>query len=70
MNRTVNKKRADPLDIVGLTLDHAAGTTARAKLAEADTQFAEGVRLHIHLWFVDRNDQTLRSSGASPNTLN
>jgi hypothetical protein len=60
MNRTVNKERTDLLDIVRLTLDHTAGATARAQLAEADTQLAEDARLHAHRWFVDRKDQTLR----------
>jgi hypothetical protein len=60
MNRTVNKERTDLLDMVRLTLDHIAGATARAQLAEADTQLAEDARLHAHRWFVDRKDQTLR----------
>ena len=59
MNRTVNKERTDLLDIVRLTLDHAAGPAARAQLAEADTQLAEDARLHAHRWFVDRDEQTL-----------
>jgi hypothetical protein len=60
MNRPVDKERTDLLDIVRLTLDHTAGPTARAQLAEADTQLAEDARLHAHRWFVDLKDQTLR----------
>ena len=48
------------LDTVRLSLDQAAGPTARAQLAEADTQLAEDVRLHARRWFVDLKDQTLR----------
>lgn len=60
MNRTVNKERTDLLDMVRLTLDHNAGATGRAQLAEADPQLAEDARLHARRWFVDRKDQTLR----------
>jgi hypothetical protein len=60
MNRTVNKERTDLLDMVRLTLDHTASATARAQLAEADTQLAEDARLHARRWFVERKDQTLR----------
>jgi hypothetical protein len=56
----VNKERTDLLDMVRLTLDHTAGATARAQLAEADKQLAEDARLHAHRWFVDREDQRLR----------
>jgi hypothetical protein len=60
MNRTVNKERTDLLDMVRLTLDHAAGATAREQLANADTQLAEDAHLHAYRWFVDLKDQTLR----------
>jgi hypothetical protein len=46
--------------LAAAVLDRTAGATARAQLAEADTQLAEDAGLHAHRWFVDRKDQTLR----------
>ena len=70
MNRTVKKGRTDLLDIMRLTLDRPAGATARAQLAEADTQLAEDARLHAHRWFADRKDQTLRLIRELPEDAN
>lgn len=60
MNRPVEKERTDLLDIVRLTLDTKAGSSARAQLRDADTQLAKDAWLHAQRWFIERKDPTLK----------
>lgn len=66
MNRPAAKERTDLLDVVRLTLDSAAGPSARAQLHDAGAQLASDASLHAHRWFIERMEQTVRLVRALP----
>lgn len=59
MNRSGAKQGTDLLDVVRLTLDPVAGARSLEQLRTVDTEMAADIALHVDLWLVRRQRESL-----------